>query len=507
MKKLFKPLILVALLCIVIVGFSMALVGCDLFSQNESHTSFEFTFQRYAYYGGDEGYSVSIKPSRSLIDIVKIENIPTEYDGKPVIRVMINGTSVTDLIIPEGIISIHLADNRYLKNVTLPTTLREIDDLCFVSCTSLESITVPDNVQRVGGVAFGGCKNLTQIKLPISLTDIDLTAFGSYSNAHTGEYEYCGLYNVTDNWSDGAFYLDKHLIYVNDNKDTSFTVRPGTTTICSGWRDEVKDRTLLESIDLPKSISCIGDNAFGSGVNDSNIKHVYFGGTIAEWCAITFENKCSNPVYRWATYQDHGTELYCVEDGRDTLMENIAFPFRATTINDYALMGFSCIKSFSVVQNPTSHLKYIGECAFAGCVNLNSITLGTEIEEIGEYAFDDCRKIVNVRVHSDRYRSYEYTSQNESSWIPYNCIIDIDEKEVIVFTLNTIYIPSFVTSFDTSTLCDDSTQIKTGIPLIRYEGSEESFGKITNSYAVTRNYGGGFSEIRIAIEYNYKFED
>lgn len=65
-----------------------------------------------------------------------------------------------------------------LKSVILPSSLRNIDEMCFAGCVSLDGVfKFPDNVETIGYGSFFGCSSLTRIEIPASVTTIDKTAF------------------------------------------------------------------------------------------------------------------------------------------------------------------------------------------------------------------------------------------------------------------------------------------------------------------------------------------
>lgn len=475
-----------AIICAVTAAVACA--GCSLFVKCKfGYREFDGNSDVYycnGEYDDTDGYTVDLDVASNFKDkITKIENIPTEYNGKPVVEVDFNGAGVTNLVIPEGIKYVKLWWCSELKSITLPSTMRII--FGFSNCSSLESITIPEGTLKIAYDAFSGCTKLKEIKIPASLTDIDLEAFSTEYRTN------CYLYDDTSNWVDGAFYLDNHLIWAGENVGNTYTIKEGTTTICNGafdsegnadrWSDGklVKD---LESVDIPKSVKYIGKGAFYNK-SKPKLNQVYFGGSITDWCAINFGNEYSNPVYSYYTVnksdmgkEGYETKLYYQEDGKDVLAETVDIPFRATTVNDYAFAGFSCLKYFHLIQNPISHVTYIGKSAFEGCVNLTNIDLGSgEITEIGEDAFLNCKKIQYVRIYSDRYRSFEYTSEDKSSWVTYNCIIDVQEKIVRLLTASEVYIPLFVESLDPSGMVND-------IPVIRYEGTQEQWYEVTGHY-------------------------
>lgn len=86
----------------------------------------------------------------------------------------------TDIIIPEGIISISscaFENCSNLTNITIPDSVTSIGYGTFEDCTSLTSITIPDGVTIIGECEFSGCSSLRNITIPDSVTIIGDLAF------------------------------------------------------------------------------------------------------------------------------------------------------------------------------------------------------------------------------------------------------------------------------------------------------------------------------------------
>ncbi|MCQ2320361.1 MAG: leucine-rich repeat protein [Bacteroidales bacterium] len=65
-----------------------------------------------------------------------------------------------------------------MDSISLPNSLKRIDDYAFSSCTSLTKFTIPENVEYIGDFAFYGCSNITTMNLkPITPPEIFQNTF------------------------------------------------------------------------------------------------------------------------------------------------------------------------------------------------------------------------------------------------------------------------------------------------------------------------------------------
>lgn len=70
--------------------------------------------------------------------------------------------------VPEGVETISekaFSKNKYIRTLTLPSTLKVIDDEAFFDCDSLLSVSVPQGVEQIGACAFADCVSLKKIEL------------------------------------------------------------------------------------------------------------------------------------------------------------------------------------------------------------------------------------------------------------------------------------------------------------------------------------------------------
>ena len=122
-----------------------------------------------------------------------------------------------------GIYGYAFFENKKIKEVKLPDTLKYIGEKAFKNCSSLEKINLPDSVRTLSSDALYGCDSL--------------------------KYEVVG----------GANYINNWLISRQDESLGELNVREGTVGIYSY---AFYDSYMLVKITIPSSVKVIGDNAF-----------------------------------------------------------------------------------------------------------------------------------------------------------------------------------------------------------------------------------------------------
>ena len=110
---------------------------------------------------------------------------PTSNPASLAHRLFVDGSEVTNAIIPDGIAKIgdfSFCDVTALQSVTLPATLDSIGDYSFAYCPALTTVQFPDNLKSIGRGAFCYCSGLTSADLPNGLANIGYHAFGACEN-------------------------------------------------------------------------------------------------------------------------------------------------------------------------------------------------------------------------------------------------------------------------------------------------------------------------------------
>ena len=115
-----------------------------------------------------------------ISDLAAWCNIEFEaYSANPLnngAKLYLNGSPVTDLVIPNGVKSINsyaVYNCSSLTSVEIPDSVTSIGSSAFCNCSSLTSVTIPDNVTSIGAYAFFGCDSLESVHIS------DLTAWSN----------------------------------------------------------------------------------------------------------------------------------------------------------------------------------------------------------------------------------------------------------------------------------------------------------------------------------------
>ncbi len=99
-------------------------------------------------------------------------------------HLFLNGTEITNLIIPNGVTSIRnyaFSKCNGILSVTIPNSVTSIGDYAFYVCEGLSSISIPNSVTSIGKWAFCSC-DLGAIIIPNKVTTIEEGVFSACNN-------------------------------------------------------------------------------------------------------------------------------------------------------------------------------------------------------------------------------------------------------------------------------------------------------------------------------------
>jgi len=253
----------------------------------------------------------------------------------------LNGTKVTDLVIPNSVMSIGERAFYYCTNltsVTIGNGVTSIGSSAFSGCSGLTSVTIPDSVTSIGSYAFSGCSGLTSVTIPDGVTCVEMGVFSGCS----------GLTSMTI--PDSVMSIHREAFYD-----------------CSG----------LASITIGNSVTYIGYGAFQYC---SGLTSVTIPDSVTEIDSYAFYG-CSRLTS--VTIPNGVTSIRVRAFAWCSRLTSVTIPGSVTSIGDYAFRDCIDLMSVTIPDSVTS----IGNEAFYGCSGLTNIVFEGNGPSVGDFAF------------------------------------------------------------------------------------------------------------------------
>lgn len=244
-----------------------------------------------------------------------------------------------------------------LKEITLPSSLREIGACAFLECHYLATVNMNEGLEKIGDFAFMNI-GAEEINIPASVNTIGKGAFMS-----------CwGLKSITVDQGNKTFYTWGNCV-INRNTKTLVIgygecVLPSDGSV-TAIGDSAMGGTPITDLTIPASVTAIGNGAFSLC---TRLKSISLPTTLKSIGAGAF--------------------------GGCTSLESIALPYGIKTVGETTFSGCTSLKSIDIPYG----IEFIGEQAFALCEKLTEIYLPDSLTEIGKMAFYYCTSLKKVTV-------------------------------------------------------------------------------------------------------------
>lgn len=369
-----------------------------------------------------------------------------------------NCKNIVSIVLPDNLET--LGDGAFyqctgLTSISLGHKLTSIGGQTFYNCENLSSIILPDNLETIGAFAFQGCTGLTSIDIPNSVTTICNQAFKDCSNVtsitigsgvETIDDSFFGCRKVTSmtfhckeigSWSNYYYCssaikeitIGDEVTAINDQAFekckalTSVTIPNNVTSIGS---QAFRDCTALTKLTLGTGLTTIDDYAF---CGCSNLKAVIIPENVTKIGYAAFHSCDFTAITIPASVETIGdiAFAYCKNLTMITLhcktvgtafkgLETLQEVMLGDEVTDIAKNAFYNCTSLQKI-NLTEHITSIGDDAFYGCkalteigtintttvkdwfascTELEAVTFGSNVREIGNYTFSSCANLKRI---------------------------------------------------------------------------------------------------------------
>lgn len=325
---------------------------------------------------------------------------------------------VTDLVIPSTVryngvtyAVVALYDNRYNQNkvrtLTLPRTLRHINDWGLSDYRAITDLEIPANVERMGENIVYNCPQLQRIKVnaevPPTLGSLDNNSY--YEDGYR-TYHYIRIvipresfhaYRLVNAWN------TDHNVLIGG--DEGITVNTGKIAAGDLGHVVVEEAGYLQEVNKLIIEGELNSDDWSKIKQMTNLTELDLSKALID----EIPNEAFNG--RWAidkvvlppTLKKIGSFAF-----QGTALTSVNIPDNVETIKECA---FSQVKQLQEVHLPDS-LTSLGNYAFAECRSLRTVKIPTKLKTIPDYTFQNCRSLQSVELHDSITAFEDYSFNN-----------------------------------------------------------------------------------------------
>lgn len=290
------------------------------------------------------------------------------------------------------------ARDRAIHTVSIPKTVKRIEESAFRYMYELESLTIPENVTYIGRWAFWECHNLTEL----NILSQNIQYWGYETLGGTPEMKIRLSSIVPPAVENNSLYGSNKKVYIPVESFHAYRLSAAWSNCILIGGDGVAVKAVLPKAgDLGDIVLNAGEDLYLQEVNRLTIE-----GDMNETDWDTFRSmsnlievdfsKVRTPLpdailrYRWALESvvlPENMEYVPYELMRGCYnVEEINIPETVKSFGERAF--FECRKITSIViPDAVENIRYD---SFSGCINLSNVKLPANLKEIEGYAFNGC---------------------------------------------------------------------------------------------------------------------
>jgi len=274
-------------------------------------------------------------------------NIPesVSYIGEGAFK----STNITSIDIPDTVTIIQpsiLKNCGFLTSITIGQYVTRINNSAFYDCSNITTFVIPDSVKYIYTQAFYNCSKITSIVIPSQIIIISDDVFDNCTSVTdiilNSDVPFNNLFNALTSIKNVSFNYNGR-IHSNACKNmtslTNITIGNSIGDIEANAFDGCSGIT---NITIPSNIVTIANTAFDNMTNLINV--------VIETNRVNIKNIMTTNIN----------------------LNNITFDYNG------AIPNYEC----------------------DGRVNLSTITIGENITEIGDYAFNDCSSLTTSNINN-----------------------------------------------------------------------------------------------------------
>lgn len=378
----------------------------------------------FSYYLTDDGYVIT----KFNNDNAKVVDIPSMYEGKPVVSIAAYAfedcDSIISITIPRSIISIEegaFSNCNQLStiNFEVGSKLESINEKAFENCYSLTEITLPNGVANIGDNAFYGCNYLTSITIPGSVTNIGNCAFfdcssltsitipNSVKNMGYGSFEYCGQLRSVIFDPNSRLEDIGNSAFAGCYSLTNITIPSSIRSIGASAFLDCKQLQSI-SFDPESKIESIGYCAFANceALTDFTIPNDF---AIIQTMAFSGCNSLESlTLSSFKTFLGNYFGADRFEDNYIHVPKSLKSVtiLSGNTIVEGAFYGCNYLTTIII----PSGVSKIEDSAFFNCNSLKEIVIPSTVTSIGTNVFNDCDSLIIYCEQSRPENWYDYLS-------------------------------------------------------------------------------------------------